>query len=292
MAGGLGSRFGGLKQIEAIGPNGEFIIDYSIYDAIKAGFTKVVFIIKRENLSIFENTIGKRIAGKIKVEYAFQESDILYNGKTYTRSKPWGTAHAILSAKDKINSNFLVINSDDFYGRDAYQVAANYLKEGHKQNEFAFVGYKVKNTLSENGSVKRGVCKTHDGYLTIITESKVEEINNKIIATPLDRETSFELDNDTLVSMNMFLFTPYLFQILEEKLGKFLEDNQENLETSEYLIPNVVQEVIQEEKATVKVLSTNSKWEGVTYKEDKEHVVESIKNLIKQGEYKENLWKE
>ena len=290
MAGGLGSRFGGLKQIEAIGPNNEFITDYSIYDAILAGFTKVVFVIKKENLEIFENTIGKRIEGKIKVEYAFQESDIEYNGKTYTRSKPWGTAHAILSAKDNIKGNFLVINSDDFYGRDAYRVAANYLKEEHEKNEFAFVGYKVKNTLSENGSVKRGVCEESSGYLTVITESKVEEINNKIIATPLDSDNSFEVDDNSLVSMNMFLFTPYLFEVLEEKLGEFLDNNQDNLESCEYLIPTVVQELINENRATVKVLSTDSKWEGVTYKEDKEHVVESIKNLIEKGEYQENLW--
>ena len=290
MAGGLGSRFGGLKQVEAIGPNNEFITDYSIYDAILAGFTKVVFVISKENLSIFENTIGKRIEKKIKVEYAFQENDIEYNGKIYKRSKPWGTAHAILSAKEKIDNNFLVINSDDFYGRDSYMVAASYLKDEHEKNEFAFVGYKVKNTLSENGSVKRGICEEKDGYLTVITESKVEKIENKIIATPLDGAKSFEVDDNNLVSMNMFLFTPYLFEMLEEKLGEFIDNNQDDLQTCEYLIPNVVQELINEDKATVKVLSTDSKWKGVTYKEDKEYVVESIKKLIEKGEYQENLW--
>lgn len=291
MAGGLGSRFGGLKQIEAIGPNDEFITDYSIYDAILAGFNKVVFVIKKENLEIFENTIGKRIEGKIKVEYAFQESEIEYNGKAYERSKPWGTAHAILSAKDNIDSNFLVINSDDFYGRSAYKVAANYLREEHEKNEFAFVGYRVKNTLSENGSVKRGVCYDKDGYLTSIIESKVEEVDGKIIATPLDSDIPFEVKNDAIVSMNMFLFTPYIFEELDKKLGEFINNNKDNLDTVEYLIPTVVQELINESKALVKVLSTDSKWEGVTYKEDKEHVVESIKQLIAKGEYQENLWK-
>lgn len=290
MAAGMGSRFGGLKQIEPIGPNNEFITDYSIYDAKRAGVNKVVFIIKKENLEVFENTIGKRIAESIPVEYVFQSDTLEVNGEKYKREKPWGTAHAILSAKDNIHENFIVINSDDFYGKEAYQVATGFFDSDRKQNEFALVGYKVANTLTENGSVKRGVCETEANYLKTVVESKVERENGKIIARPLSGEEPFETSENTLVSMNLFLLNPYIFTLIEEKLEDFINTNKDNLETAEYLIPDLIQTAIDEGKITMEVLETSAKWEGVTYKEDKESVVQAIQKMIKEGEYPEYLW--
>ena len=188
MAAGMGSRFGGLKQIEPMGPNGEFLIDYSIYDAINAGFNKVVFIIKEENYAIFKETIGKRVEDKINTEYVFQDMNDLPEGytKPEERVKPWGTAHAILCAKDNIHEPFVIINADDFYGKDAYKVASNFLKNVKEGNNYCLVGYKVANTLTENGAVKRGICKLENGNLTELIESNVEKIDGKIIAKPLD----------------------------------------------------------------------------------------------------------
>ena len=285
LAAGMGSRFGGLKQIEPVGPNNEFIIDYSIYDAIKAGFTKVVFIIKEENYDIFRETIGKRIEEKIKVEYVFQKNEL---PKPFefpkTRTKPFGTAHAILSAKSKINEPFVVINSDDFYGREAYYTISNYLKSS--KDTYALVGYKVKNTLTQYGAVKRGICKLNGEYLSDLIESNIIKENNEIIATPLNGTKSFKIEDDTLVSMNMLGFLPNIFDYLEEYLIKFLQTTKE-LETCEYLIPDVLSKI----EIKTKVLTTNARWIGVTYKEDKEQVVESLKELIKNKEYPNNLWK-
>ncbi len=292
MAAGMGSRFGGLKQIEPIGPNGEFIIDYSIYDAIKAGFNKVVFIIKEENYDIFRETIGSRIEDKIKVEYAFQKLDDIPSGYILpeSRVKPLGTGQAILSSRNLINENFAVINSDDFYGRDAYIVASNFLSET-SNNKYGLVGYKVDNTLTVNGSVKRGVCKTINGKLSSIIESSIIKENNIITASPLDGSSSFIMKDDDLVSMNMLLFTPTIFPYLEEEFKKFFEKNKDNLEKSEFLIPDVLTDAINSNYATVRVLSTTAKWEGVTYKEDKEGVVKAINKLIDEGVYPQNLWK-
>ena len=213
MAAGMGSRFGGLKQIEPMGPNGEFLIDYSIYDAINAGFNKVVFIIKEENYDIFKETIGKRVEDKINTEYVFQDMNDLPEGytKPEERVKPWGTAHAILCAKDNIHEPFVIINADDFYGKDAYKVASNFLKSVKEGNNYCLVGYKVANTLTENGAVKRGICKLENGNLTELIESNVEKIDGKIIAKPLDGGEEFTVEDDTLVSMNLLLFTPNIF---------------------------------------------------------------------------------
>ena len=293
MAAGMGSRFGGLKQIEPFGPNGEFIIDYSIYDAIKAGFNKVVFIIKEENYDIFRETVGKRIEDKINVEYAFQKLEDIPDGYTLPadRIKPLGTGQAILSSKNVINEKFAVINSDDFYGRDAYMVAANFLKNTD-DNTYGMVGYKVVNTLTENGSVKRGVCAVEDGYLTKITESSIIKENGVITATPLDEtKPAFTMQEDDLVSMNMLLFTKTLYPYLEKKFVEFMETNKDDLSKCEFLIPDVLTDAIKENYAKVKVLGTNAKWEGVTYKEDKDGVVASINKLIEEGEYPQNLWK-
>lgn len=290
MAAGMGSRFGGLKQIEPVHKNGEFIIDYSIYDAIRYGFDKVIFIIKKENYEIFKSTIGNRISDKIKTEYVFQSNDNVPFEVPSDRVKPLGTAHVILCCKDTVKDNFLVINSDDFYGRDAFRVASEYLKSEHKSNEFGMVGYIVSNTLTENGSVKRGVCELKDGYITNLVESSVEKVNDKIIASPLDGRDSFEVNDDTLVSMNMFMFTPKIFELLESGFIEFYNKNVNNLLKCEYLIPEVVCNNIKKDKITFKAFKTTSKWMGVTYKEDKEVVVEGINSLVESGEYPDKLW--
>lgn len=292
MAAGMGSRFGGLKQIEPVGPNGEFIIDYSIYDAIKAGYNKVVIIIKEENFEIFRETIGKRIENKIKVEYAFQRLEDLPQGYEVPegRTKPWGTVHAILAAKDLIHEQFTIINADDFYGSDAFVVSSKFIDSNIENNNFAVTGYMIKNVLSKNGSVKRGVCKDENGILKLLLESSVDTIDGKIIAKPLDGSEEFEMQPNDLVSMNMLTFTPEIFDYLEANFPKFLEKHASDLLTCEYLIPDAVYQMILDGKATVHVLSTTSIWYGVTHREDKDEVVKSINDMITNNEYPKNLW--
>ena len=291
LAAGMGSRFGGLKQIEPMGPSDEFIIDYSVYDAIKAGFNK---IIKRENYELFKETIGKRVEPHIKVEYAFQELNNLPKGWDIPsgRMKPLGTAHAVLCAKDYVNEPFAMINSDDFYGRDAFIKAYEYLSNiDNDSSKYGMIGYMVANTLTENGSVKRGVCEVDsNNYLKSITESKIEKIGNEIVASPLDGSDSFTVNSDDTVSMNFLLFTPSIFGYIEEGFSKFFIDNKEDLLTSEYLIPDVVSNLIKDGKASMKVIRTTASWHGVTYREDTPDVKNSIKKLVDEGEYKENLW--
>ena len=292
MAAGMGSRFGGLKQIEPMGPSGEFLIDYSVYDALKAGFDKVVFIIKKENYDLFQETIGKRVEPYVKVEYVFQTNDnipLKYQELLKTREKPLGTAHAILCAKDSIEEPFAIINADDFYGRDAYFVASRYL-DTIKKDHYGVVGYQVSHTLSPNGSAKRGVCKAKDGKLEAIIESSVERVDGKIIAKPLDGSSSFTVAEDSIVSMNLLLFTPALFPYLEEKLNSFLEKHEQDLKSCEFLIPDVIEMAIQEGKAVVDLLKTDAVWHGVTYKEDKEEVVKAIQALVDEGVYNNLLW--
>lgn len=294
MAAGMGSRFGGLKQIEPIGPNGEFIIDYSIYDAIRNGFTKVVFIIKEENFEIFKDTVGKRIESKIPVEYVFQKIENLPEGYSVPegRVKPWGTGHAILSAKDVVKEPFLVINSDDFYGNDAFKVASEFMDKGvvSDKKEYSIIGYKVINTLTENGSVKRGVCIIEDNKLVGLKESKVEQKGDIIEAEALADGEVFTITPNTLVSMNMLTFTPDLFGYLESKFVPFLEENKNNMEKCEFLIPDVLAMGVKEGYCNVSVVETNAKWCGVTYKEDKDGVVNYIQSLIDNGEYNSKLW--
>lgn len=295
LAAGMGSRFGGLKQIEPFGPNGEFIIDYSVYDAIKAGFNKVVFIIKEENYELFKDTIGKRIEKHIKVEYAFQNFNNIPLGYKVPedRVKPLGTAQAVLCAKEYVHENFAMINADDFYGRDAFIRAYDYLSNiDENSNKYGMIGYKTSNTLTENGSVKRGICETLDnGYLVKITESKVYRDNGKIIAEPLSGDDSFIVSDDTTVSMNFLLFTPTIFDYIEELFPKFFEDNKDNLLTSEYLIPEVLSSLIVNGRASCKVILTTSNWYGVTYKEDAPSVRRAISDLINNREYEDNIWK-
>jgi len=291
MAAGMGSRFGGLKQIEPVGPNGEFIIDYSIYDAIKAGFNKVVFIIKEENYDIFKETIGKRIEGKIDVEYVFQDIKNVPEGVVLPsdRTKPLGTGHAILSCKGVVNEPFAIINADDFYGRDAYMKAANFLNE--ETTDYAMIGYIIGNTLTENGSVKRGYCESEKGYLTNIIESSVYKDGDKVKVEPLDGRDGFYAETGDLVSMNMFCFKPDMIDYLDKHFIDFFRSNQDNLEKCEYLIPDVVFERIENNDIKVRVIDTDAVWHGVTYKEDKEELVNCIANLIEEGEYPNNLYK-
>jgi len=292
LAAGMGSRFGGLKQIEPIGPNGEFIIDYSIYDAVRAGFTKVVFVIKEENYDIFRDTIGKRIENVIDVSYVFQKLDDLPEGYELPvgREKPWGTAQAVLACRNSVKGNFVMINSDDFYGKTSYMKVKEFFDKLEDDNTYAMVGFKVMNTMTENGSVKRGVCEEENGYLTNIIESSIERVDDKIIASPLSWDKAFEVSGNDLVSMNFFGFTEKIFTTIANGFPKFLEDTKDNPLKSEYLIPDIVFEEIRNDKK-VAVLESGERWLGVTYKEDKEYVVSEIRKLIELGEYPNNLWK-
>lgn len=294
LAAGMGSRFGGLKQIAPLGPNGEFIIDYSVYDAIKTGFNKIVFLIKEENYDLFKETIGSRVEPHINVEYCFQKNDNLPAGYEIpeTRVKPLGTAHAILCCKDKVHEPFMMINADDFYGRDAFMKAAEFLKNTTEDipHQYGMVGYQVKNTMTENGAVKRGACKVENGYLTELIESSIETVNDKIIASPLNGSEPFEVSENDTVSMNMLLFTPSIFKYIEDNFKDFLDKNKENMEKCEYLIPDILFKAIAENYATAKVLETTATWYGVTYKEDADYVKDSLAKLVQTGEYPNNLW--
>lgn len=296
LAAGMGSRFGGLKQIAPLGPNGEFIIDYSVYDAIKAGFNKIVFLIKEENYELFKETIGKRVEPHIKVEYCFQKNDNIpqeYNIPE-DRVKPFGTAHAVLCCKNNVAEPFAMINADDFYGRDAYETAANFLRNvtDTTPHQYGMVGYLVKNTLTENGAVKRGACEVKDGKLVGLIESNIERINDKIIATPLNGTAAFEVSADDTVSMNMLLFDPSIFTYIEKEFPKFLDENKEDLSKCEFLIPDVLFSAINENYATVEVLKTTATWYGVTYKEDTDNVKDALKELVETNEYPNDLWED
>ena len=288
MAAGLGSRFGGLKQIEPVGPNGEFIIDYSIYDAIKAGFNKIVFVIKEDNYQDFVETIGKRIAGKINVEYVFQKNNDIPDGFDVpnTRTKPWGTGHVLYSLRNVVNEPFAVISADDFYGSEPYKLLYDSLQKG----EYSTIGYKIGNTLTTNGSVKRGVFFTKDGYVTHIVESKVEKINNKIICTPLNGGDDYEITNDQTVSMLMFGLQPSIFNYINKDIVTFFEKHKSNLNSCEYFLPDILTGMIKDNKAKIKLIPTTSIWKGVTYREDLEDLKEYIKLEINAGVYPEKLY--
>ncbi len=296
LAAGMGSRFGGLKQITPMGPNDEFIIDYSVYDAIRAGFNKIVFLIKEENYELFKETIGKRVEPHINVEYCFQDNRNLPEGYQVPeeRVKPLGTAHALLCCKDKVNEPFAMINADDFYGKDAYEKAAEFLKSVNTKAPYSYglVGYQAQNTLSKNGAAKRGICKIENGYLKEIIESEVEEINGKIMAKPLNGNPAVAIQGTDIVSMNMLLFTPSIFDYIAEKFPEFLDNNKNNIMKCEYLIPDVLFSAIKNNYATTKVLKTTATWYGVTYKEDTEEVKTAIESLVNAHEYPKYLWEE
>lgn len=292
LAAGMGSRFGGLKQVEPVGPNGEAIIDYSIFDAIRAGFGKVVFIIRESFAEAFKEKFDKKLAGKIEVEYVFQELDNLPKGFNLPegREKPWGTAHAILVAKDVINEPFCALNADDFYGFNAYKVMADFLTSSEKNDEFSMVGYHLKNTLSEFGSVSRGICDVDEknNLNKIVETTKILKKGDKALSLENDGSEK-PLTGEEIVSMNNWGFKPSVFETLENKFTDFLKA-EINKPKSEMYIPSVVFEMIEEKKAEVKVLEANSPWFGVTYKEDKPFVVEKIKSLIAKDEYPEKLY--
>lgn len=288
LAAGMGSRFGGLKQMEPMGPNDEFIIDYSVYDAKMVGFNKIVFVIKEEMYDEFKKTIGSRVEGKIDVEYVFQKGENIPIDKKFDRVKPWGTGHAILAAKDVINENFAIINADDFYGRDAFKKAYDFLQIATDKN-FGLVGYRAVNTITENGSVKRGVCELENGKLVGINESSIEKVRDHIHCTSLVDGNEYDIELNRLVSMNMLLFTPKIFEYLENDFLEFFE-NLKDENKDEFLIPEVVDKHIKNGDIAVDVIETSSVWYGVTYKEDKDSVKNAIKALIDNNEYKENLW--
>lgn len=288
LAAGMGSRFGGLKQATSFGPNGEYIIDYSIYDAIRCGFNKVVFIIKEENYDLFRNTVGKRIENHIKVEYVFQKIDNIPNNDKIpsSRVKPMGTAHAILCAKEVIKEPFVMINADDYYGYESFEIASNYID--NNKDKMAILGYKVTNTMSENGSVKRGVIKIINNKLNELIESSIVKDKKTIKATKLSNGEEYIIEPDTLVSMNMIIFIPEFFDYIESNLSYFMENS--DLEKDEYLIPDVITKSIAEKKYDFEVVKTPAKWVGVTYKEDKDMVINYINELIKKGIYSKDLW--
>lgn len=289
MAAGMGSRFGGLKQLTPVGPNGEFLIDYSIYDAKKCGVNKVVFVIKKEMEPLFKETIGKRLENHIKVEYAYQLQEDMPIPITIKRKKPWGTGQALLASRNVIDDVFMVINADDFYGRDAFYQLANFLKETSPSTEkkhFGMVGYLLKNTLSDNGSVSRGLCELEDGYLKTIKEhTKIIKQKDKILSL----EEGVYLKEDELVSLNLFGFQKTIFEDATHYFKEFLENNKD-LETKEFYLPSIVQKMIDDQLADVKVLSTSSSFHGMTYKEDLDALKIYINTLIQKGVYPNKLW--
>ena len=295
LAAGLGSRYGGLKQLDPMTENGEFIIDFSVYDAVLAGFDKVVFIIKRENLDDFEETIGSRVRKHIKVEYAFQDINDIPAGYEVPaeRTKPWGTTHALLATRDVVTDNFAVINADDFYGRDMFMKIAEHLKTAKTENGVShscMVGYVLKNTLTENGTVSRGVCVANDeNMLTDIVERTKIKMDGDMAAY-LDGEEWVRIPYDSLVSMNCWGFTPDIYTHLEASLKRFFENGGGNELKSECFLPMTVREMIGEGVCDVKVYSSTATWYGVTYKEDKEYVKGSIGKLIENGTYPAKLW--
>ncbi|MBQ9730789.1 MAG: nucleotidyltransferase [Bacilli bacterium] len=296
LAAGMGSRFGGLKQIEKIDEEGNYIIDYSVFDAVRSGFDRVVFIIKEEIYDVFKETIGKRVEERIEVAYAFQKLDYLPEGYTLPegREKPLGTAQAILCAKDVVGDSFIILNADDFYGKESFEVAANFLKSLPKDSKgkYANIAYRVANTMTENGSVKRGVLFADEqGVLEKLEESSIERKDGKIIATPLDpNHVPFEIQETTLVSMNMFAFTKDIMEHLDNNFKAFLDANQDNLMKCEYLIPTVVSDLVQDGLVGVDVLHTEATWYGVTYKEDRDSVVNAIQKMKEEGQYPDSLW--
>ena len=299
MAAGMGSRYGGLKQIDPVDEEGHIIMDFSIYDAKRAGFEKVVFIIKRENEDDFKEAVGRRIEKVMEVAYVFQELSNIPDGFEIPqgRIKPWGTAHAVLSAIDEIDGPFAVINADDYYGRHAFQAIYDYLTthEDDEKYRYTMVGYRLKNTVTDNGHVARGVCGLNaDKELVNVTErTRIEKRNGGIEYSENDGKTWTKIDGDTLVSMNMWGFTHSILEEIRDGFPAFLESGlKENPLKCEYFLPAVVSTLLEEGRATVKVLESEDKWYGVTYKEDKPVVVAAVQELKDKGLYPQRLWEE
>ena len=286
MAAGMGSRYGGLKQLDRVGPGGETIIDYSVYDAIRAGFNKVVFIIRKEFENDFKTIVSGKYSNKINIEFAFQELNNVPIGFACpdNRIKPWGTGHAVLSGSEFINESFVVINGDDFYGFDTFKIIADYYKNGG--NTFSMVAFELGRTLSDFGSVTRGLCTVKSNYLeTVIETGDLKRNNHGSISS--DRDT--KLNGTELVSMNVWGFTSDLFSHLNHMFNDFMNQKGNELK-SEFLIPEVVNELIQKKTKKVFVLKTSSEWFGVTYKKDKPIVIQKIKDLIDKGAYPKKLF--
>ncbi len=299
MAAGMGSRYGGLKQIDPVDNEGHIIMDFSLFDARKAGFEKVIFIIKRENEADFREAIGDRVGKYMEVSYAFQEIGNVPEGYEVPegRVKPWGTAHAVLSCIDQVDGPFAVINADDYYGREAFALIYNYLAE-HKDDEkyrYAMVGYLLANTVTDNGHVARGICEMNkDGELVGITErTKIEKRDGGIAFTEDDEENWTAVDSGSIVSMNMWGFTHSILKEIRDRFAAFLDQGlKSNPMKCEYFLPAVVSDLLGEERASVAVLKSADKWYGVTYKEDKPVVVAAIQKMKDEGVYPEHLWEE
>ena len=298
MAAGIGSRFGGgIKQLAPVGPNGEIIMDFSVYDALEAGFDKVVFVIRRDLEKDFKEVIGDRIGKQVEVDYAYQELDDIpekYRDKFPGRTKPWGTGQAILCCKDLVDSPFLVINADDYYGKDAFREAYAYLTsmENTDKIQICMVGFILKNTLSDNGGVTRGVCSVSaDGMLTGITETHNIEKDGDGAVIRREDGTVIRLDADSTVSMNMWGLTPDFFNILENGFDEFLSGVESTDLKAEYLLPTIIGELLEKGELNVKVLKSHDQWFGVTYKEDREAVMNAVKNLIDKGVYPSVLYR-
>jgi NDP-sugar pyrophosphorylase family protein len=292
MAAGMASRYGSMKQIQQFGPSGETIMDYSIYDAIKAGFKKVVFIIRRDFAEDFKNIFEPKLKGKIETEYVFQEMNKFLDGHSIPegRTKPWGTAHAILCAKEAVNEPFAVINADDFYGGDAFSKAHDFLKDGCKPDVYAIIGYELAKTLSEHGSVSRGVCEVDgNGNLVGIFERiKIYRDNGTMVYEDADG-SKHEVAEQAKASMNFWCFHPSIFEFIESGFKKFLDENIGNMK-SEYLIPFVADQWVKAGKGVIKVIPTSAQWFGVTYKEDAPVVQRSLNEQVASGAYPNKLW--
>ncbi len=293
LAAGIGSRYGGLKQVDGLGPGGHAIIEYSVFDAIRAGFGKVVFVIRPDIEDIFKEKVGNKVSGHIQVEYAYQEIHTGLDwlaGVSIERTKPWGTGHAVLAAKALIKEPFAVINADDFYGKEAFEVLGGFLRNHCNQSTYAMVGFKLSNTLSENGSVSRGVCSLNqEGNLTTVVErTKIYRTDAGQIVYEEDGQTH-PLANDTPVSMNFWGFHPQVMEVAEGMFRSFIEQNLHNTK-AEFYIPLVANEQIVRGAAQIKVLNTNSSWFGVTYTADKEIVQQALFDQVASGIYPEHLW--
>ena len=292
LAAGMASRYGSMKQVQGFGPSGETIMEYSIYDAIQAGFGKVVFIIRKEFLDLFKEAFGSKLEGKIEVDYAFQELTKFVGDRQIPdeRQKPWGTAHAVLCCKDIVNEPFAVINADDFYGKDGFVKAYDFLTKEAADNNYAIIGYELKKTLSDNGSVSRGVCNVDtEANLVDINERTKIYRNDKGVITYEDGDTLHEVSEDASVSMNFFAFTPNFIVQCETYFGEFLDLEMANPK-GEFFIPLVVDKVVKNKKGKVKVIPTSAQWFGVTYKEDAPEVKACVDALVADKQYPTNLW--
>ena len=292
LAAGMASRYGSMKQVQGFGPSGETIMEYSIYDAIQAGFGKVVFIIRKEFLDLFKEAFGSKLEGKVEVDYAFQELTKFVGDRQIPdeRKKPWGTAHAVLCCKDIVNEPFAVINADDFYGKDGFVKAYDFLTKEASDTNYAIIGYELKKTLSDNGSVSRGVCNVDaDANLVDINERTKIYRNDKGIITYEEGDTLHEVSEDASVSMNFFAFAPNFITQCETYFGEFLDKEMANPK-GEFFIPLVVDKVVKNKEGNVKVIPTSAQWFGVTYKEDAPEVKASVDALVAGGHYPTNLW--